>query len=44
MRSCLALSEAIFDSATLDFDPTESIGGRGINWTPFSIEQLKRSV
>lgn len=44
MRSCLALSEAIFDSATLDFDPMESIGGRGINWTPFSIEQLKRSI
>ena len=42
MNSALALSEAIFESATLDFDPTESIGGRGVNWTPFAISSMTR--
>ena len=42
MNSALALSEAIFESATLDFDPTESIGGRGVNWTPFAIASMTR--
>ena len=42
MNASLALSEAIFESATLDFDPTESIGGRGVNWTPFAIASMTR--
>ena len=41
-NAALALSEAIFESATLDFDPTESIGGRGVNWTPFAISSATR--
>lgn len=41
-RAALALSEAIFESSTLDFDPTESIGGRGVNWTPFAIASVTR--
>lgn len=43
-NASLALSEAIFDSATLDFDPFESIGGRGVNWTPFALSTIKRCL
>lgn len=44
IHSSMALSQAIFDAATLDFNPLESIGGRGVNWTPFAISQMERAV
>ena len=43
-NASLALSEAIFRSAVLDFNPVESIGGRGLNWTPFAISQMERTI
>lgn len=43
-NSSLALFDAIFKSSTLDFNVLESLGGRGISWTPFSIDMWKRTV
>ena len=43
-NSAFALSEAIFDASTLDFNPLESIGGSGVNWTPFAISTMTRTL
>lgn len=43
-NSAFALSEAIFDASVLDFNPLESIGGRGVNWTPFAISTITRAL
>lgn len=43
-NSALALAEAIFDSSTMDFNPFESLGGRGVNWTPFAISTITRTA
>ena len=26
----------------MDFNPIESIGGRGMNWTPFALSQVSK--
>ena len=41
-NASLALAEAIFDTSTLDFNPIESVAGRGVNWTPFAITTMTR--
>lgn len=41
-NASLALAESIFDASTLDFNPVESVAGRGVNWTPFAITTMSR--
>lgn len=43
-NSSLALFDVIFKASTLDFNWLESLGGRGVSWTPFSIDMWKRTV
>jgi len=38
------LFDNIFKASTLDFNVFDSLGGRGISWTPFSIDMWKRTV
>ena len=33
----------MLDSSTKDFNPVASIGGKGIQWTPFSITSMQRT-
>lgn len=37
------LSAAMFDTSTDDFNFTKSVFGRGIQWTPFSLQSATRS-
>lgn len=43
-NASLALFDTIFSASTLDFNAVESLGGRGVSWTPFSIDMWKRTV
>lgn len=42
INASLSLAESIFDTSTLDFNPIESVAGRGVNWTPFAITTMTR--
>ena len=43
-NTALMLFDNIFKASTLDFNVFDSLGGRGISWTPFSIDMWKRTV
>lgn len=40
VNSTLGLGSKILTNSTYDFNALESIAGRGINWTPFSIQTI----
>lgn len=33
---------SLLRASLMDFNPIESIGGRGVNWTPFAISQISK--
>ena len=43
-NTALMLFDNIFKASTLDFNVFDSLGGRGISWTPFSIDMWKRTI
>ena len=43
-NTAMMLFDNIFKASTLDFNVFDSLGGRGISWTPFSIDMWKRTV
>lgn len=44
VNSALTLGSKILTSSTYDFNFLESIGGRGMQWTPFSVQTLNRTI
>lgn len=43
-NTAASLFDTIFSASTLDFNVFDSLGGRGLSWTPFSIDMWKRTV
>ena len=40
-NTALTLATGIINSSATDFNPIESVFGRGVQWTPFSIQSAK---